>query len=87
MTASLLLLGVAVGLLAGLFGIGGGTLMVAGTTGIIYLPAVLLISLASVVFAPVGARLSRQLPAHQLQRGYALLLLILCAAMLWSQFR
>ena len=81
-------IGVAISLVGTLcYGIADTAPMVAGTTGIIYLPAVLLISLASVILAPVGARLSHRLPTPQLQRGYALLLLTLCAAMLWGQFR
>jgi len=63
-----------------------GTPTIDGATGIIYLPAVLLISVASIATAPIGARWSQRLPEQQLRRSYALLLLLLCIAMLWALF-
>ena len=47
------------------------------TTGFIYWPAVFLIALASVPFAPVGARLAHYLPRKTLQRVFALILALL----------
>jgi len=60
--------------------------MVESVAGVIYLPAVLLISVASIVMAPIGARWSQRLSAPLLRRSYALLLLLLCGSMLWTLF-
>lgn len=59
----------------------------AAATGLIYLPAVAVISAASIVLAPVGARLGQKLPVATLQRAYALLLMALAATMLITLFR
>ena len=45
--------------------------------GHVFLPAFVGISLGSVLSAPVGARLSKRLPANALKRGFALVLLAL----------
>ncbi|MCU7960866.1 MAG: sulfite exporter TauE/SafE family protein [gamma proteobacterium symbiont of Bathyaustriella thionipta] len=47
----------------------------AGSAGYLYLPAVLLISISSVAFAPAGAYLAHRLPVAMLKRIFALLLL------------
>lgn len=60
--------------------------MVGEVAGTIYLPAVVLISLASMVMVPLGARWSQRLPAERLRQGYAVLLLLLCLTMLWGAF-
>jgi uncharacterized protein len=49
--------------------------------GYIYLPALLAIAAASVLLAPVGARLAHQMNVRQLKRAFALLLLALAATM------
>ena len=53
------------------------------TLGYIYLPAMIAVSIASVALAPVGAMLAHRLPAAQLKRIFALLLLMLGIKMLW----
>jgi len=52
-------------------------LLPAGTSGYIYWPAVLGIVLASVLFAPLGACLSHNLPSATLKRIFALLLFLI----------
>ena len=54
------------------------------TTGFIYWPAVAGIVLASVPMAPLGARLAHHLPRDQLQRVFALFLLLVGVKMLLS---
>jgi uncharacterized membrane protein YfcA len=51
-------------------------------TGFIYWPAALAITAASVLFAPLGARLAHALPREVLRRIFALLLLLLGLKML-----
>lgn len=58
----------------------------AGSLGFVYLPALAVILLASVVVAPVGARLAHRLPIRVLQRIFAGLLLLLSAKMLWGLY-
>jgi uncharacterized protein len=56
-----------------------------GTTyslGYVYLPALVCISLASVSFAPLGARLAHHLQPNLLQRIFAIFLFIIAADML-----
>lgn len=58
----------------------------AGSLGFVYLPALVVILLASVVVAPLGARLAHRLPVVVLKRIFAGLLLVLSAKMLWSLY-
>lgn len=51
--------------------------------GYIYLPSFAGIVLASVITAPLGAKLTGLLPAQKLKRYFALLLLIMAAKMIW----
>jgi len=51
----------------------------AGSAGYVYLPAVVLISISSVAFAPVGAYLAHHLPVAILKRVFALTLLPVAA--------
>ena len=52
------------------------------TTGYLYWPAIGMIALASMLPAPLGARLAHRLPFRQLRRLFALLLLVVAADML-----
>ena len=52
--------------------------------GYIYLPGALVISLASMIMAPVGARTSHALPVASLKKVFALVLYALAAYMLWK---
>jgi hypothetical protein len=52
--------------------------------GFIYLPALLGISAASVLTAPLGARLAHSLPVGRLKKIFALLLAAIATKMLFS---
>jgi len=54
------------------------------SSGYLYWPAFLGIVSASILFAPLGARMAHRLPARQLKRFFALFLLLLALRMLWS---
>jgi len=54
--------------------------------GYIYLPALLVIALASVTMAPLGARTAHKLPVQSLKRVFALILYCLAAYMVWKSF-
>ena len=54
--------------------------------GYIWLPALAVIALCSVLTAPLGARAAHSLPVLQLKRIFACLLLGLAAYMLWKGF-
>lgn len=56
----------------------------AGSLGFVYLPALSIILVASVLTAPLGARLAHRLPVVVLRRTFAGLLLLLSAKMLWT---
>ena len=55
-----------------------------GAFGYLYLPALAVISVASVLLAPVGARAAHALDVRQLKRVFALLLYVLASYMLWK---
>jgi len=52
--------------------------------GFVYLPAVLLISVTSFIFAPLGAKTAHYLPVVTLKKIFAVLLIGLSLKMLWS---
>ncbi len=58
-----------------------------GAFGYLYLPALLVVSLASVMLAPWGARVAQRIDVRHLKRIFAFFLLLLAASMLqraWS---
>lgn len=57
-----------------------------GSLGFVFLPALGIILVASVLTAQVGARLAHRLPIKVLKRAFAGLLLLLSAKMLWSLY-
>lgn len=57
-----------------------------GSLGFVYLPALGIILLASVLTAQLGAKLAHRLPIKVLKRVFAGLLLMLSAKMLWSLY-
>jgi uncharacterized protein len=57
-----------------------------GSLGFVYLPALGVVLIASVLMAPLGARLAHRLPIKVLKRVFSALLLVLSAKMLWSLF-
>jgi len=56
------------------------------TLGFVYLPALVLLVLMSMMTAPFGARLAHRLPVATLKRVFAGILALLIAKMLWSVF-
>jgi len=58
-----------------------------GSLGFIYLPALLVISLASVFTAPYGAKTAHALPVKSLKKVFAIVLYVLAAYMLYKAFR
>ena len=52
------------------------------SAGYVYLPALVGLSVASILFAPVGAALAHRMPTAQLKRVFAVLLLVLATRML-----
>lgn len=58
----------------------------AGTVGFIYLPALLVVSIASIVTAPLGAKLAHNLPVLMLRKIFAGLLVIMGIKMLAGLF-
>ena len=52
--------------------------------GYIYVPALLVIAVASVTMAPVGARAAHRMPVAKLKRIFAMVLYCLSAYMLWK---
>ena len=52
--------------------------------GLVYLPGVLLMSAASFISAPLGAKLAHKLPVATLKRVFGVLLMLLSVKMLWS---
>jgi uncharacterized membrane protein YfcA len=59
----------------------------AGSLGFIYLPALLVISAASVTTAPFGARTAHNLPVKSLKRVFAIVLYALAAYMLYKAWQ
>ena len=57
-----------------------------GAFGYLYLPALAVISVASVTLAPLGARTAHRIDVAQLKRLFAVLLLGLAGSMLWKVF-
>lgn len=64
----------------------GHTGLPSGSLGFVYLPGLGVILVASVLAAPLGARLAHRLPVAVLKRIFAALLLVLSARMLWSLY-
>jgi len=58
-----------------------------GSLGFIYLPALLVISVASVFTAPYGAKTAHALPVKSLKKVFAIVLYALAAYMLYKAFR
>lgn len=58
-----------------------------GALGFLYLPALAVIALASVLVAPLGARVAHSLDVRLLRRIFALMLYVLAADMLWRGLR
>jgi uncharacterized protein len=55
-----------------------------GSLGFVYLPALLVVSLASVSTAPLGARTAHRLPVQRLKQVFALMLYTLAAYMFYK---
>jgi uncharacterized membrane protein YfcA len=57
-----------------------------GSLGYLYLPALAILVLASMLTAPHGARLAHRLPVATLKRIFAVILVLLATKMVWSLF-
>lgn len=57
-----------------------------GAFGFWYLPAVAVLSVATVLFAPLGVRAAHKLPPEKLKRVFGILLLLIAAKMIWNVF-
>jgi uncharacterized membrane protein YfcA len=55
-----------------------------GSLGYVYLPALVGISVASMMTAPLGARLAHRLPTKRLRQVFAVVLFLLAARMVWK---
>ncbi len=55
-----------------------------GTLGYLWLPALAIIAVASVLTAPLGARAAHSLPVKRLKRVFAMMLYVLAAYMFWK---
>lgn len=55
-----------------------------GSLGFIYLPAVLVLSIATMLFAPLGVKAAHKLPADKLKKAFGILLLLIALRMLWK---
>lgn len=58
-----------------------------GALGYIYLPALLVVSLASITTAPLGAKVAHALPVKLLKKVFAIILYLLAAYMLYKAVR
>ena len=58
-----------------------------GALGFIYVPALLVVSVASVLTAPLGARTAHSLPVKSLKKVFALMLYALAGYMVYKAFR
>lgn len=56
----------------------------AGAVGFVWLPALAIVVVASVLVAPLGAKLAHRLPVMKLRRIFAAILYALAAYMLWK---
>ena len=57
-----------------------------GSLGFVYLPALAVLVVTSMLTAPYGARMAHRLPVPTLKRIFAVLLVLLAAKMVWSLF-
>jgi uncharacterized protein len=57
-----------------------------GAFGYLYLPALVIVSMASMTLAPLGARVAQRIDTRLLKRLFAVLLLLLAASMLQRAF-
>jgi uncharacterized membrane protein YfcA len=55
-----------------------------GSFGYLYLPGIVTVSLASVILAPVGARVAQRTPVRRLRRLFGMLLFTLAGYMAWK---
>ena len=72
-------LGMAAGVLSGLFGVGGGILCVPTLT--------LVLGLGAIAGVEAGVQIAESLPEHALRRLFALLMLVVAAQLAWRARR
>lgn len=54
------------------------------SVGFLYLPAVAVLSVSTMLFAPLGVKIAYKLPADKLKIAFGLLLLVIALRMLWK---
>lgn len=59
----------------------------AGAVGFWFVPAVVALSVCTVLFAPLGARVAHKLPPLLLKKGVGLLMLAIAVQMMWKMWR
>ena len=55
-----------------------------GAVGFIYLPAVAILSVATILFAPLGVKTAHKLPARKLKIAFGIMLLLIATKMAWN---
>ena len=58
-----------------------------GSGGFLYLPAVAILSIATMIFAPLGVKTAHKLPARQLKISFGIMLLLIAIKMAWNLVR
>ncbi len=58
-----------------------------GSAGYVYLPAMLVLMVMTVLLAPIGARAAHRLPVAKLKKAFALLMAVMATQMLWTLLR
>ena len=58
-----------------------------GSAGYVYLPAMLVLMVMTVLLAPIGARAAHRLPVAKLKKAFALLMVVMATQMLWTLLR
>ena len=58
-----------------------------GSGGFLYLPAVAILSIATMIFAPIGVKTAHKLPARQLKISFGIMLLLIAVKMAWNLMR
>ena len=58
-----------------------------GSGGFLYLPAGAILSIATMIFAPIGVKTAHKLPARQLKISFGIMLLLIAVKMAWNLIR
>ncbi|MDO4642047.1 MAG: sulfite exporter TauE/SafE family protein [Neisseria sp.] len=58
-----------------------------GSLGFVYWPAALVLAMATLIFAPLGVKVSHKLPPEKLKLAFGILLLVIAVRMAWQLVR